>query len=68
MDAFFRKEVLPFAPNSWYNEKETKIGYEINFSKYFYKHEKLRSLTEITQDILNLEKETGNLLGEIIND
>ena len=46
-------------PDSWYNPKETKTGYEINFAKYFYKHKATRSLTKITQDILALEKDTG---------
>ncbi len=66
IDNFFEAEVLPFAPDAWYNDKETKIGYEINFAKYFYQYKAPRSLKEITQDILAIEKETENLLKEII--
>ncbi len=63
---FFKQEVLPFATDAWYDEKETKIGYEINFAKYFYKHIPPRPLTEIANDILAIEQETDGLLKEII--
>lgn len=63
---FFEREVLPFAPDSWWEEKDTKIGYEINFAKYFYKHQPPRSLAEIAKDILAIEQETDGLLKEII--
>jgi len=45
-----------------------KIGYEINFTKYFYKYQPLRSLDEIKADILALENETEGLLAEILGD
>lgn len=63
---FFEREVLPFAPGSWWDNKDTKIGYEINFAKYFYKHQPPRSLSEIAKDILAIEQETDGLLKEII--
>lgn len=66
IDDFFATEVLPFVPDAWYNPKETKIGYEINFAKYFYQYQAPRSLKEITKDILAIEQETENLLKEII--
>lgn len=66
IDDFFETEVLPFAPNAWYNAKETKVGYEVNFAKYFYQYQAPRKLTEITKDILAIEQETENLLKEII--
>ena len=66
IDEYFEKEVLPFAPDAWYDKKKIKIGYEIAFNKYFYKYKPLRPLEEITADILALEKETENLLKEII--
>jgi type I restriction enzyme M protein len=66
IDDFFETEVLPFVPNAWYNAKETKIGYEVNFAKYFYQYQAPRKLTEITKDILAVEQETENLLKEII--
>lgn len=63
---FFEREVLPFAPDAWWNKKDTKIGYEINFAKYFYKHQPPRALTEIAKDIFAIEQETDGLLKEII--
>ncbi len=66
IDDFFKTEVLPFVPFAWYNPKETKVGYEVNFAKYFYQYQAPRSLAEITKDILAIEQETENLLKEII--
>lgn len=66
IDSFLEKEIKPFAPNAWVDEKKTKIGYELSFSKYFYKPVELRSLEEIIADIKALEQETGGLMKEII--
>lgn len=66
IEAFFEKEVKPFAPDAWIDEKQTKIGYEISFTKYFYRPIQLRTLEEITADIRSLEVETDGLLAEII--
>ena len=63
---FFEKEVLPFADGAWWDKKETKIGYEINFNKYFYQYQPPRSLKEIAKDIFAIEEETEGLLKEII--
>jgi len=63
---YFKKEVLPFAPDAWYDDKKMKVGYEISFTKYFYKHEPLRDLADIEKDIMLLEKETDGLLNEIV--
>ncbi|MDP3434248.1 MAG: class I SAM-dependent DNA methyltransferase [Bacteroidota bacterium] len=63
---FFEREVLPFAPDAWWEKKDTKIGYEINFAKYFYKHQPPRALTDIAKDIFAIEQETDGLLKEII--
>jgi len=57
---------LPFAEDAWYNPKETKIGYEINFAKYFYKHKAPRALEQISADIFKIEEETEHLLKEIV--
>lgn len=67
IQAFFEREVLPFAPDAWWEKKDTKIGYEINFNKYFYKYQAPRNLKEIAADILAIEEETGGLLKEIVN-
>jgi type I restriction enzyme M protein len=66
IEAFLRREVLPYTPDAWMDEAATKIGYEISFTRHFYKPPKLRTLAEISADILGLEKETEGLLGEII--
>lgn len=63
---YFTREVLPFAPDAWYETKGAKIGYEIPFNKYFYNFSALRNLEEISNDILKLEEETDGLLKEII--
>jgi type I restriction enzyme M protein len=63
---FFEREVLPFSPDAWWDKKDTKIGYEINFAKYFYKHQPPRALTDIAKDIFAIEQETDGLLKEII--
>jgi type I restriction enzyme M protein len=63
---YFKQEVLPFAPEAWYDKTKMKVGYEIAFNKYFYKYEALRPLSEIAADILKLEQETDGLLKEII--
>jgi type I restriction enzyme M protein len=66
IEAFIRREVLPHVPDAWYDPESVKIGYEISFTRYFYKPQPLRSLEEIRADILALEKETEGLLDEII--
>jgi type I restriction enzyme M protein len=67
IEAFIRREVLPHVPDAWVDEA-TKIGYEISFTRYFYKPQPMRSLEEIRADIVALEKETEGLLKEIIGD
>ncbi len=64
--AFLRREVLPHAPDAWYVPDSVKIGYEISFTRYFYRPKPLRTLEEIRADILALERETEGLLGEIV--
>jgi type I restriction enzyme M protein len=66
IEQFFIDEVLSFAPDAWIDESKTQIGYEINFSKYFYKIVKLRTLDEIKADIYKLEIETEGLLDQVI--
>lgn len=66
IDAFLRREVLPYTPDAWIDDSATKIGYEISFTRHFYKPQPLRSLEEIRADILTLEKETEGLLSDIV--
>ena len=66
IEAFIRREVLPHAPDAWIDESSVKTGYEISFTRYFYKPQPLRTLEEIRADILALERETEGLLSEIV--
>ena len=66
IEAFLKREVLPYAADAWYVENSVKIGYEISFTRYFYKPQPMRTLDEIRADILVLERETEGLLSEII--
>lgn len=66
IEKFFQNEVLPYAPDAWIDYSKTQVGYEISFTKYFYKPVQLRSLDEIVADIKALEAETDGLLNEII--
>ena len=66
IDKYFDREVSPHLPEAWMGRSKDKIGYEISFTKHFYKYKPLRSLEEITQDILKLEEETEGLLKEIL--
>jgi len=66
IEDYFEREVKPHLPDSWMDESTNKVGYEINFTKYFYQYKPLRSLSEITQDLLKLEEESENLLKEVI--
>ena len=68
IQAFLQREVLPYAPDAWYVPKSVKTGYEISFTRYFYKPQPLRPLEEIRADILALERETEGLLSEIVSD
>ncbi|MFA6331848.1 MAG: class I SAM-dependent DNA methyltransferase [Methanoregula sp.] len=66
IEAFFKRDVLPHVADAWIDESATKIGYEISFTRYFYKPKPLRSLEEIRADIMKVEKETEGLLNKII--
>ena len=68
IEAFLRREVLPHAADAWYLAAGVKVGYEISFTRYFYKPKPMRTLEEIRADILALERETEGLLGEIIGE
>lgn len=68
IESFIRREVLPHAPDAWIDEDGAKIGYEISFTRHFYKPQPLRPLEEIRADILELEKETEGVLTEIIGE
>ncbi len=62
---YFKREVLPFAPDAWIDEKKSKVGYEIPFTRYFYKYEAPQPSAEIMVEILELEKELEGSLQEV---
>ncbi len=64
---YFLREVQPHVDEAWINLDATKIGYEISFNKYFYQHKPLRSIEDVTADVLALEKESDGLIAEILN-
>jgi type I restriction enzyme M protein len=66
IENYFEREVKPHLSDSWIEWDKNKVGYEINFTKYFYKYKPLRGVTEITDDLLKLEKESQNLLNKIV--
>ncbi|NIJ45648.1 type I restriction enzyme M protein [Wenyingzhuangia heitensis] len=65
--SYFKREVQPHVSEAWINLDATKIGYEISFNKYFYKHTPLRNIEDVTKDILELEKQSDGLITEILN-
>ena len=66
IEAFMRREVLPYTPDAWIKEDATKIGYEVSFTRHFYKPQSLRTLEEISADILAIEKEAEGLLDGLL--
>ena len=67
IDKYFAREVLPFAPDAWIDKKKSKVGYEIPFTRYFYKYEAPRPSEEIMAEIMELEKELSGSLEEVFD-
>ncbi len=68
IEEYFKREVLPYAPDAWIDKKKTKIGYEIPFTRYFYTYVPPRKSEDIMAEILDLEKSLDGSLGRIFND
>jgi type I restriction enzyme M protein len=68
VDAFFNREVLPYTPDAWIDPAKTVVGYEISFTRHFYKPVPMRTLDEIKADIYALKDETEGLLEEIVGE
>jgi type I restriction enzyme M protein len=66
IEAFIRREVLPYTTDAWVNNDATKIGYEVSFTRHFYKPQPLRTLAEIGADIVAVEKEAEGLLDGLL--
>jgi len=67
IDDYFEREVKPHLPNSWMDRNKDKVGYEINFTKYFYKYKPLRSLEEISSDLLKLDEDIGGSMKQVLD-
>jgi type I restriction enzyme M protein len=65
VDEYMKREVLPHVPDAWIDYTKTKIGYEINFNRYFYKYQPPRPLEEIEADLKKIEKEIADMLAEV---
>jgi type I restriction enzyme M protein len=66
IDEYFEREVKPHLPESWMDRNKDSVGYEINFTKYFYQYKPLRSLSDLTKELLELEKESDGLMNKLI--
>ena len=66
IDDYYQREVKPYLPDSWLDRRKDKVGYEINFNRYFYQYTPLRSLKEITDEMLTLERKSEGLLNEVL--
>lgn len=67
INEYFAREVLPFVPEAWIDTKKSKIGYEIPFTRYFYKYEAPRPSAEIMAEIMELEMELSGSLEEVFD-
>lgn len=67
IDAFMENEVKPYAPDAYYNAEDVVVGYELSFTKYFYKPVELRPIADITADITDIESRLKGVLGDILN-
>jgi type I restriction enzyme M protein len=66
VEEYFEREVKPHLPESWMDRNKDSIGYEINFTKYFYQYKPLTSLSDLTNQLLDLEKESDGLMNKLI--
>ena len=66
IDDYYRREVKPHLPDSWIDRKKDKVGYEINFNRYFYQYTPLRSLEELPMKCWPLERKSEGLLNEVL--
>ncbi len=67
IDEYFEKEVKPYYPDAWMDRSKDRIGYEINFTQYFYKYVPPRPLEEIEKDIKRVTSEIWELVKEDVD-
>jgi len=66
IESFSRRDVLPYTPDAWIKQDATKLGYDVSFTRHFYKPQPLRTLEEISADIVAVEQEADGLLKDVI--
>jgi type I restriction enzyme M protein len=66
VEQYFEREVKPHLPESFMDRSKDSVGYEINFTKYFYQYKPLRSLEDLTKELLELERESSGLINKMI--
>lgn len=66
IDGFLKNEILPYTADAWIDRKSIQVGYELSFTKYFYKPKALRSIEDITNDIRAIEARTDGMLDDIL--
>lgn len=66
IDAFFLNEIVPYTPDAWIDTNSVQVGYELSFTKYFYRPKELRSIEDITHDIRTIEQRTNGMLDDIL--
>ena len=66
IDGFFNNEIVPYTPDAWIDYDSIQVGYELSFTKYFYKPKALRSLEDIRKDIRKIESLTNGMLDDIL--
>jgi type I restriction enzyme M protein len=66
VDEYLRREVLPHVPDAWVDESKTRVGYEINFNRYFYQYTPPRPLGEIEADLKRIEQDIADMLAEVM--
>jgi type I restriction enzyme M protein len=66
IEEYFEKEVKPHLPESFMDRSKDIVGYEINFTKYFYQYKPLRSFEDITKELLDLENESDGLMNKLV--
>ena len=63
---YMAREVLPHVPDAWVDESKTRVGYEVNFNRYFYKYTPLRPLEEIEADLKGIEADIAGMLEGLV--
>lgn len=66
IEGFLQNEILPYTPDAWIDQRSVQVGYELSFTKYFYKPKALRSIEEITRDIRDIETRTNGMIDDIL--